>query len=188
MGANEANLNANLSANEANLGANLNEANPRANLNPSAQNPNAGANLGAKNPRASQRELEGSIDFSQLEKSDFTPNFTQVGQSAPYQYAKQKFIPEQWINEMAGILTPNWQTNLKTLALKHPEMFKSETDVFRLIREIKNNPNRFFANNNEHNALIGKDLENGKFGEIGVRKNDGEIIHATKNNINALID
>ena len=49
------------------MGANLNEANPRANLNPSAQN-----------PRASQRELEGSIDFSQLEKSDFTPNFTQV--------------------------------------------------------------------------------------------------------------
>ena len=178
-----------MGANEANLGANLNEANPRtgeANLNPSAQNPNAGANLGAKNPRASQRELEGSIDFSQLEKSDFTPNFTQVSQSAPYQYAKQKFIPEQWINEMAGILTPNWQTNLKTLALKHPEMFKSESDVFRLIREIKSNPNRFFANNNEHNALIGKDLENGKFGEIGVRKNDGEIIHATKNNIKRL--
>ena|GEM_PF-6132859 len=66
---NEANLgSANLRANprmsEANLGANPN-ANPRANLNPSAQNPNAGA----KNPRASQRELEGNIDFHSLKKA-----------------------------------------------------------------------------------------------------------------------
>ena len=65
LDASGANLDANPRMSEANLGSANLRANPRANFNPSAQNPN----LGAKNPRASQRELEGSIDFSQLEKA-----------------------------------------------------------------------------------------------------------------------
>ncbi len=60
-------------------------------------------------------------------------------------------------------------------------MFKSEADVFRVIKEIKNNPTRFFANNNKGNALILKDLDSDKVGEIAVRKSDGQIVHTTKN-------
>ena len=98
-----------------------------------------------------------------------------------YQYAQQTFKPEQWINDLSGILTDEWAANLKSLAVKHPEMFKSEADVFRVIKEIKNNPTRFFANNNEGNALILKDLDSDKVGEIAVRKSDGQIVHTTKN-------
>ena len=99
----------------------------------------------------------------------------------PYQYAQQTFKPEQWINDLSGILTDEWAANLKSLAVKHPEMFKSEADVFRVIKEIKNNPTRFFKNNNSENALILKDLSETKTGEVGIRKTDGQIIHATTN-------
>ena len=107
--------------------------------------------------------------------------FTMKDGGKPYQYARQTFKPEQWINDLSGILTDEWAANLKSLAVKHPEMFKSEADVFRVIKEIKNNPTRFFANNNESNALILKDLDSDKVGEIAVRKSDGQIVHTTKN-------
>ena len=107
--------------------------------------------------------------------------FTIKDGGKPYQYARQTFKPEQWINDLSGILTDEWAANLKSLAVKHPEMFKSEADVFRVIKEIKNNPTRFFANNNEGNALILKDLDSDKVGEIAVRKFDGQIVHTTKN-------
>ena len=107
--------------------------------------------------------------------------FTVKDGGKPYQYAQQTFKPKQWINDLSGILTDEWAANLKSLAVKHPEMFKSEADVFRAIKEIKNNPTRFFANNNEGNALILKDLDSDKVGEIAVRKSDGQIVHTTKN-------
>lgn len=108
--------------------------------------------------------------------------FTVKDGGKPYQYAQQTFKPEQWINDLSGILTDEWAANLKSLAVKHPEMFKSEADVFRVIKEIKNNPTRFFANNNNKgNALILKDLDSDKVGEIAVRKSDGQIVHTTKN-------
>ena len=139
MGANEANLNANLSANEANLGANLNEANPRANLNPSAQNPNAGANLGAKNPRASQRELEGSIDFSQLEKSDFTPNFTQenkilgngfVAKDGDLNFTDRvRFELGEYLKNNLNLNDNPLNASLNYLFNHHREMFNSRRDV-----------------------------------------------------------
>lgn len=107
--------------------------------------------------------------------------FTVKDGGKPYQYAQQTFKPEQWINDLSGILTDEWAANLKSLAVKHPEMFKSEADVFRVIKEIKNNPTRFFKNNNSENALILKDLSETKTGEVGIRKTDGQIIHATTN-------
>lgn len=101
---------------------------------------------------------------------------------AAKQYAEHKFEPEKWINDLSGVLSDKWAANLKTLALKHPEMFKSEADVFRVIKEIKDNPTHFFKNNRDENALMLKHLDDKKVGEIGVRKSDGQIIHVTKNN------
>ncbi|MFC2344556.1 hypothetical protein [Campylobacter sp.] len=98
------------------------------------------------------------------------------------QYAEHKFEPEKWINDLSGVLSDEWIANLKSLALKHPEMFKSEADVFRVIKEIKDNPTHFFKNNNDRNALLVKNLKVGKSGEIAVRKTDGQIVHTTINN------
>ena len=98
------------------------------------------------------------------------------------QYAEHKFEVEKWINDLSGVLSDEWAANLKTLALKHPEMFKSEADVFRVIKEIKDNPTHFFKNNIDENALMVKHLDDKKVGEIGVRKSDGQIVHVTKNN------
>ena len=102
--------------------------------------------------------------------------------TAAKQYAEHKFEPEKWINDLSGVLSDEWTANLKSLALKHPEMFKSEADVFRVIKEIKDNPTHFFKNNNDRNALLVKNLKEGKSGEIAVRKTDGQIVHATINN------
>ena len=101
---------------------------------------------------------------------------------AAKQYAQHKFEVEKWINELNGVLSDEWIANLKSLALKHPEMFKSEADVFRVIKEIKDNPTHFFKNNIDKNALMVKHLDDKKVGEIGVRKSDGQIVHVTKNN------
>ena len=143
---NEANLgSANLRANprmsEANLGANPN-ANPRANLNPSAQNPN----LGAKNPRASQRELEGSIDFSQLEKSDFTPNFTQVNKivgngflakDGDLNYTDRvRFELGEYLKNNLNLNDNPLNASLNYLFNHHREMFNSRRDVLNSVKEL----------------------------------------------------
>lgn len=55
-----------------------------------------------------------------------------------------KFNVEKWINNVSGILKDEWVVNLKAMAKKHPEMFKNEADVFKVIKEIKDNPTHFF--------------------------------------------
>ena len=96
------------------------------------------------------------------------------------QYATQKFNIEKWVNDLSGVLSDEWVANLKSLALKHPEMFKSESDVFKVIREIKNEPTHFLKNTRDDVALIAKRLGGGKVGNIGVKKDNGQIIHANK--------
>ena len=133
--------------------ANLNEANPRANLNASAQNPNAGAqnpnagaNLGAKNPRASQRELEGNIDFSQLEKSDFTPNFTQVNKIVGNGFLAKdgdlnftdrvRFELGEYLKNNLNLNDNPLNASLNYLFNHHREMFNSRRDVLNSVKEL----------------------------------------------------
>ena len=96
------------------------------------------------------------------------------------QYAEHKFEPEKWINDLSGVLSDEWIANLKSLALKHPEMFRSEADVFRVIKEIKDNPTHFFKNNRDDAALIAKELKDEKAGNIVIKKDDGRIVHVNK--------
>ena len=96
------------------------------------------------------------------------------------QYAEHKFEVEKWINDLSGVLSDEWAANLKTLALKHPEMFRSEADVFRVIKEIKDNPTHFFKNNRDDAALIAKELKDEKAGNIVIKKDDGRIVHVNK--------
>ena len=96
------------------------------------------------------------------------------------QYATQKFNVQKWVNDLSGVLSDEWVANLKSLAVKHPEMFKSESDVFKVIREIKNEPTHFLKNTRDDVALIAKRLGGGKVGNIGIKKDSGQIIHANK--------
>ena len=192
--ANEANLgSANLRANprmsEANLGANLNDANPRANLNPSAQNPN----LGAKNPRASQRELEGSIDFSQLEKSDFTPNFTQVNKIVGNGFVAKdgdlifldeaKFDLSKSLQNKSG-LNERVNASLAWLQSRHPEMFKNKIAVKKVIDYVLDDPSIIKSAKNENNIFMGK-MNGEKMNDIVINKDESKIIHANTRKPNA---
>ena len=96
------------------------------------------------------------------------------------QYAMQKFNVEKWVNDLGGVISDELVANLKSLAVKHPEMFKSESDVFKVIREIKNEPTHFLKNTRDDVALIAKRLGGDKVGNIGVKKDNGQIIHANK--------
>ena len=95
-------------------------------------------------------------------------------------YAEHKFEPEKWINDLSGVLSDEWIANLKSLALKHPEMFKSEADVFRVIKEIKDNPTHFFKNNRDDIALVSKILDDGSIGKVGIVKDSGKVGHVSK--------
>ncbi|EAL8097664.1 hypothetical protein DW329_02360 [Campylobacter coli] len=75
-----------------------------------------------------------------------------------------KFNVEKWINNVSGILKDEWVVNLKAMAKKHPEMFKNEADVFKVIKEIKDNPTHFFKN----------------YDDIAIKKDSGKIIHINK--------
>ena len=78
---------------------------------------------------------------------------------------------QEWIRNAAGI-APNKQimADLLELAGKHPEMFDKPSDVYRLLAKVKDEPNHFYHNNNPKVAMIGKDLEGGKLGRIGIQK------------------
>ena len=210
-----ANLNANFSENEANLGstnsmenlnvnlranprtgeANLNaggansDINPRANFNPSAQNPN----LGTKNPRASQRELEGSIDFSQLEKSDFTPNFTQVNKIVGNGFVAKdgdlifldeaKFDLSKSLQNKSG-LNERVNASLAWLQSRHPEMFKNKIAVKKVIDYVLDDPSIIKSAKNENNIFMGK-MNGEKMNDIVINKDESKIIHANTRKPNA---
>lgn len=91
-----------------------------------------------------------------------------------------KFNVEKWINNASGILKDEWVVNLKAMAKKHPEMFKNEADVFKVIKEIKDNPTHFFKNYDDEVALIAKPLKDDKVGNIAIKKDSGKIIHINK--------
>ncbi|EAJ1826595.1 hypothetical protein CIB60_07340 [Campylobacter coli] len=91
-----------------------------------------------------------------------------------------KFNVEKWINNVSGILKDEWVVNLKAMAKKHPEMFKNEADVFKVIKEIKDNPTHFFKNYDDEVALITKPLKDDKVGNIAIKKDSGKIIHINK--------
>ncbi|WP_345968926.1 LPD23 domain-containing protein, partial [Campylobacter concisus] len=87
------------------------------------------------------------------------------------------------IRDLSKITTEEISADLDYLASKHPEMFSKPSDVFRLIKAVKENPTFFYNNNEPNTALIGKILDNGKLGKIGIQKDyDSEYLklnHAT---------
>ena len=72
------------------------------------------------------------------------------------------------------------KANLHRLQEKHPEMFKNNASVARIIKTINDNPNRYYKNDRIDISLIAKDLKNGKLAKMGIvnqGENAGKIIH-----------
>ena len=201
LGMGEANLGSansreNLNANGTNL-----EANPRTNLNPSAQNSNLGANSSANlntpnldaNPRASQRELEGSVDFSQLEKSDFTPKSTQenkiigdgfVAKDGDLIFLDEaKFELSKSLQNKSG-LNERVNASLAWLQSRHPEMFKNKIAVKKVIDYVLDEPSIIKSAKNENNIFMGK-MNGEKMNDIVINKDESKIIHANTRKPNA---
>lgn len=84
------------------------------------------------------------------------------------------------VRDLSKITTDEISADLEYLAGKHGEIFDKPSDVFRLIREIKNDPTHFFTNNRLDYALIVKRLKNNKIGKLAIDKQSGEAKHATR--------
>ena len=84
------------------------------------------------------------------------------------------------VRDLSKITTEEISADLDYLASKHPEMFSKPSDVFRLIREIKNEPTHFFNNYRLDYALVAKRLNDKKIGKLAIDKENGEVRHATK--------
>ncbi|HEF9114247.1 TPA: hypothetical protein SBV36_000113 [Campylobacter coli] len=84
------------------------------------------------------------------------------------------------VRNLAKLTNDEIIADLEYLANKHKEMFKKPSDVFKLIKEIKENPTFFYKNNRMDIVLIAKRLNDNKLGKLGVNKDTGEVRHITK--------
>ncbi|ULO00167.1 hypothetical protein CMOL_1015 [Campylobacter sp. RM10537] len=84
------------------------------------------------------------------------------------------------VRNLAKLTNDEIIADLEYLANKHKEMFKKPSDVFKLIKEIKENPTFFYKNNRMDIALIAKRLNDNKLGKLGINKDSGEVRHITK--------
>jgi|GEM_PF-1151563 len=111
-------------------------------------------------------------------------NFITKQSPAPKSDLNVKISVDDWVRELGGInANKQIKADLTNLYEKHKELFAKPSDVFRLIKAVKENPTFFYNNNEPNAALIGKILDNGKLGKIGIQKDyDSEYLklnHAT---------
>ena len=111
-------------------------------------------------------------------------NFITKQSPAPKSDLNVKISVDDWVRELGGInANKQIKADLTKLYEKHKELFAKPSDVFRLIKAVKENPTFFYNNNEPNTALIGKILDNGKLGKIGIQKEyDSEYLklnHAT---------
>ena len=107
-------------------------------------------------------------------------NFITKESPAPKSDLNVKISVDDWVRELSEINNNELSANLFILQNKHPEFFKKPSDVYRLLKEIKNNPTHFFKNNRPDMALIVKVLEDGSVGKLGIVKESGLVGHLSK--------
>ena len=107
-------------------------------------------------------------------------NFITKESPAPKSDLNVKISVDDWVRELSEINNNELSANLFILQNKHPELFKKPSDVYRLLKEIKNNPTHFFKNNRPDIALIAKVLEDGSVGKLGIVKGSGLVGHLSK--------
>ncbi len=76
-------------------------------------------------------------------------------------------------------------TSIAWLYEKHPEMFKSKTDVYKTIQLVKNNPDMITKAKSKDGVYLAKALDDRKMGDIVIHKGEeqNKIIHANKKRI-----
>ena len=132
--------------NEANSGLNAGEIKANSKTNGEITGANA-PNLDATpHVGANKRELEGSIDFSQLEKSDFTPNFTQenkivgdgfVAKDGDLNFTDRvRFELGEYLKNNLNLNDNPLNASLNYLFNHHREMFDSRRDVLNSVKEL----------------------------------------------------
>ena len=72
------------------------------------------------------------------------------------------------VRDLAKLTTEEISADLEYLASKHPEMFEKPSDVFRLVKDIKENPEFFYKNNKLDYALMVKRLDGHKIGKLAI--------------------
>ena len=107
-------------------------------------------------------------------------NFITKESPAPKSDLNVKISVDDWVRELSEINNNELSANLFILQNKHPELFKKPSDVYRLLKEIKNNPTHFFKNNRPDIALIVKVLEDGSVGKLGIVKESGHVGYLSK--------
>lgn len=181
-----------------NRGANSAETNTAPNTAPSTQN----SSLNTQNS-SSQTAQNSSLNTQNISTEDLATNgvWLDYGNTAPKnggllrgdnfvtdpnsanveQNIVANFELAPNVRDLTKISTDEISADLSHLSEKHPEMFEKASDVFKLIKEIKDEPQFFYRNNRLDGALIAKRLqEQGKIGKVVVNKENGEVIHATK--------
>lgn len=117
---------------------------------------------------------------SNIQNIDSTKNFTMTpSRESKTDYNVAMQIDEN-IKNLAELDTDTIIADLENLSKTHPDRFKRPSDVFRLIRTIKENPTHFYRNNRLDMHLIGKFLENDSFAEMGVVADSGRVGHILK--------
>ncbi|WP_103633909.1 hypothetical protein [Campylobacter concisus] len=108
-------------------------------------------------------------------------NFITKESPAPKSDLNVKISVDDWVRELGGInANKQIKADLAKLYEKHKELFTKPSDVYRLLKEIKNNPTHFFKNNRPDIALIAKVLEDGSVGKLGIVKESGLVGHLSK--------
>ncbi|MBE3610491.1 glycine zipper family protein [Campylobacter californiensis] len=120
-------------------------------------------------------------NIAQLKDVEYKPNFTLLGESGKAKSdLTTKFELAPNVRNLSKLTTDEISADLEYLASKHPEMFSKPSEVFKLIREIKNEPTHFYNNNRLDYALLIKRMNKNKIGKLAIDKESGEVKHATK--------
>ena len=130
----------------------------------------------AKSELIKMDATEGNLKNAEIKGDSFITKES----PAPKSDLNVKISVDDWVRELSEINNNELSANLFILQNKHPELFKKPSDVYRLLKEIKNNPTHFFKNNRPDIALIAKVLEDGSVGKLGIVKESGLVGHLSK--------
>lgn len=120
--------------------------------------------------------------FDSVEDNNAKQNFTLESENKPKTNYNIEMNVTDSVKNLAELDTDTIIADLEQLANTHPDRFTKPSDVFRLIRKIKENPTHFYRNNRLDMHLIGKFLEDDSFAEMGIVTDSGRIGHILQAN------
>ena len=123
-----------------------------------------------------------NLEFESVGDGNAMQNFTLESENKPKTNYNIEMNVADNIRNLVELDTDTIIADLEQLANTHPDKFKKPSDVFRLIRKIKENPTHFYRNNRLDMRLIGKFLEDDSFVEMGIVTDSGRVGHILQAN------